>query len=439
VSHDPQTDMTSGSLPRGEAVRILEQVVGDRRSLSDCSVPDAADPRDRALTRELVYGTLRWYPRLRWVLARLLKRPLPAKHHDLATLLCLGLYQLMFTRIPAYAAVSATVQTAEDLGKPWARKLVNGVLRSYQRRTDSLTEELAGDPIACYAHPRWMIAAFRRDWPEQWPVMLAANNERPPLTLRVNRRRSSRNDYLNTLAAAGLAAGASEVTATGITLAHPVDVNELPGFAAGLCSVQDDAAQLAAELLDLEDGLRVLDACAAPGGKSTAILETAACRLTALDDNPTRMQSLRDNLARLGLSAETVVADATEPSSWSDGQAFDRILVDAPCTGSGVIRRHPDIKVLRRERDIAQLAGLQRRLLDALWPLLRPGGKLLYGTCSVFEQENSGQIAGLRSRYRDVTLEDLASAWGTPRAYGRQILPGEENMDGFYYASLSKR
>jgi len=289
------------------------------------------------------------------------------------------------------------------------------------------------------AHPPWLLKRLQADWPTQWETLADANNAHPPLTLRVNARIKSRDAYLEHLHQANIAATPTPYTDYGITLEHPIDVQHLPGFAQGWLSVQDGAAQLAAPLLDVPPGARVLDACAAPGGKTAHLLERYEIEtLLALDLKPARVQKLRDTLQRLQLSADLRCADASQPDTWWDNQPFERILLDVPCSGNGVIRRHPDIKYLRQPSDIAALAAQQARLLDALWPLLMPGGKLLYVTCSVFAEENHLQIQNFLATHADATEIVLTADWGYAQDYGRQILPGENNLDGFYYACLSK-
>lgn len=398
------------------------------------------DPRDAALAQELCFGVLRWLPRLEALLSRLLRRPLKARDRDLYIMLLLGLYQLLYTRIPPYAAVAETVSLTRVRGKPWARGLVNGVLRRFQRERTTLLQAIEGSDSASLAHPPWIIAALRRCWPQQWHAILTANNERPPMTLRVNRRVTDRQAYQERLAQAGIQARPAPHTNDGLILEAPVDINRLPGFAEGLASVQDGAAQLAASLLELRPGQRVLDACAAPGGKSAHILEQEPnlAELVALDKGSDRVTRLEQTLGRLALEASVVCADATAPAQWWDGRPFDRVLLDAPCSGTGVIRRHPDIKLLRREDQLPLLLTQQGRLLDTLWPLLAPGGTLLYATCSVLCEENEAQIGRFASAHDDVTLLPIEAPWGQPQPSGRQVLPGEDSMDGFFYALLRR-
>lgn len=425
------------------AATVLTDVIGARRSLGATlalRMGQATAPRDRALVQELCYGVMRWHLRLAAVIGRLMERPLKPGNDDIHCLLLLGLYQLIYMRVPAHAAISATVESCKHLKKPWATGLVNGVLRAFQRDAGALLAQVDRDAPARTAHPAWLLERLQRSWPDCWQALLDANNRHAPMTLRVNRRRIERDAYMEQLQQAGHAARIAPHAPAGITLEKPLDVAVLPGFAAGLVSVQDAAAQLAAPLLDVQAGQRVLDACAAPGGKTAHLLEVqpALQELVAIDSDAGRAARIDDNLRRLGLRARVVVADAAQPDAWWDGRAFDRILLDAPCSATGVIRRHPDIKYLRRRDDIDAVAGQQRRLLESLWPLLGSGGMLLYATCSVLAEENVTPIEQfLRSR-DDVVERRIEAAWGHQCAAGRQILPGEDDMDGFYYACLQK-
>jgi 16S rRNA (cytosine967-C5)-methyltransferase len=428
---------------RACAARVLVRVITDGRSLSDvlpAAVQPLADPRQRALVQELSYGTLRWYYRLDAVLQRLLQKPLKQRDADVRCVLLTGLYQLDQLAMPQRVAVNETVQATRTLKKQWASGLVNAVLRNYQRQGVELDEAVAAEEVASYAHPAWLIERLQSDWPRDWEHMLMANNERPPFSLRVNRRRMTRAEYMETLADQSLGAVPLEHTVTGVKLEKPVPVEILPGFAAGYVSVQDGAAQLAAGLLDLHPGQRVLDACAAPGGKTAHILESqrGLAMITAVDVEPGRLTRIGENLSRLSLHAELVQGDAGEPSAWWDGQAYDRILLDAPCSATGVIRRHPDIKLLRKPTDIAQLVSTQARLLQAMWPLLASGGMLLYCTCSVLADENSGQIASFLKTHADAAELPINAVWGRECRHGRQVFPGENEMDGFYFACLTK-
>jgi 16S rRNA (cytosine967-C5)-methyltransferase len=391
------------------------------------------------MVQALSYGVIRFHPRLERVLDQLLDRPLRASEVRLRSLILAGLFQISSMKTPDHAAVSATVSAAAAIGRPRAKGLVNAVLRRYLREREQIDALVATDPSARYAHPEWMIDRLRHDWPDEWERILAANNELPPMWLRVNSSRVDRAEYLARLGDRRAAAGT--VAPESVHLETPVDVAELEGFADGLVSVQDAAAQLAAHLLDACPGDLVLDACAAPGGKAAHILELCGdCKLDALDIDPGRLEATRETFTRLDLRARCLSGDAADPAGWWDGGAYDRILVDAPCTASGVIRRHPDIKLLRRATDVEDLRSLQARILEALWQTLKPGGRMIYVTCSVFREENDGQIAAFVNRTADAASQAPGGSpdWGREQIAGRQILPGDAGMDGFYYACLTK-
>lgn len=424
------------------AARVINDVT-EGRSLSDCldaPLSSLKDPRDRAFLQALCFGVCRFYPRLDVILSYLLEKPMKAKDSDVHALLMVGLYQLTDMRVPSHAAVAETVNAVEGLKKAWAKGLVNAVLREYLRTREAIAAKIPVDPEALYAHPEWWIDAMKKAWPEQWQAVLNANNTQPPMVLRVNQRYLKRDDYLGKLREHDLVAHAHEDAPEGIVLDAAVPVDALPGFASGYVSVQDGAAQLAAGLLRLAPGQRVLDACAAPGGKLTHILEQQPdlAAVFAVEIDPERMTSIRENLTRLKLQAELICDDVARPDSWWDGQPFDRILLDAPCSASGVVRRHPDIKLLRQPEDIPALAGQQLAMLRALWPLLQPGGLLVYATCSVFPEENTGVIRRFLAEQQDAREDRIAASWGLACEYGRQILPGAHNMDGFYYVCLEK-
>ena len=386
-------------------------------------------PQQRAMLQDLSYGTLRHYGPLQAILARLLQKPL--QDESIRCLLLVALYQLVYTHIQPHAAVDHAVKTTQVLRKTSAKGLVNAVLRNFLRQRERLLSDAASSDEGRFSHPQWWIDKLRREYPQAWEQILAAGNQHPPMTLRVNRRKVSVEVYLQQLAEAGIAARA--VGASGIQLERPLAVDKLPGFSQGLVSVQDGGAQLAASLLDVKDGMRVLDACAAPGGKTAHLLELADVGLVALDHDARRLQKVEQNLVRLGLHAKCVAGDASQPSQWWDGQPFQRILADVPCSASGVVRRHPDIKWLRREGDIAQFAGQQAHILDALWQCLEQGGKLLYVTCSVFAEENQQQIKAFMARHTDARLLSLLGRV----EQDLQLLPDREH-DGFYYALLAK-
>lgn len=429
---------------RQVAVQALLPVITRGRSLTDSlerELPALDDPRERALAQALAYGVMRGYWRLDWLLRQLLDKPLKNRDADIRLALMLGLYQLLEMRIPDHAAVAETVKLARTFNKPWARGLLNGVLRNFQRQREALLQAAEAEPVAHTAHPAWLLEQLQQDWPQHWEAITRANNQPPPLTLRVNARRLDRNAMLARLAEAGIVAHPAPWATQAICIDPPRPVESIPGFAEGDLSVQDAAAQLAAPLLDPRPGDRVLDACAAPGGKTAHLLELQPelAELVAVDVDPLRLQRIRDTLDRQHLSATLLAADAAEPESWWDGRPFDRILLDAPCSATGVIRRHPDIKFLRRASDIPPLVAGQARLLETLWPLLSPGGMLLYATCSTLLQENSRQMESFLATTPDARPLPIEAEWGHAQPVGRQILPGEDNMDGFYYACLRKR
>lgn len=437
--------MTAGALTRALAAQAVAGVlVGgqnlDRALAAVLSGPGDPDPghlpdRDRAQVRALAFGALRGHHRHCALLRTVLNRPLPGVDRVLEALLSVGLFQLSDPTQPDYAAVSATVAAARLLGHAPAAGLVNATLRRYQREAPQLLAGLQGEPAAWFSHPGWLLKRLQTDWPEQWMAIAAANQRPPPLWLRVNRQRTTPEEYGARLAAEqGVEATLTAEFPDALKLSTPLPVHRLPGFAEGLVSVQDAASQRAAPLLAPEPGMRVLDACAAPGGKTTHLLEWAGgdLDLTALDVGAERLARVASNLKRLGQQATLLVGDATQPGAWWDGRPFDRILLDAPCTATGVIRRHPDIKCRRRGTDLASLVELQGLLLATLWPLLSPGGRLLYSTCSLFRAENDGVVGAFLAGGHGVLQPS------TP-APGLQLLPGERDTDGFYYALMSPR
>lgn len=428
--------------PRLAAAKALTAVLNGKASLNS-SLPlqlDKVEVRDRGLTQDLAFGTARWQPRLSALANKLLQKPFKAADADVEALLLVGLYQLLYTRIPAHAAIGETVGCADKLKKPWAKALLNAVLRNAQRESEALLAELERDPVVRTAHPRWLQKSLKAFWPEQWEAICAANNAHPPMILRVNRRHHSRDAYLQLLVEAGIEAQPCTFSQDGIVLATASDVRNLPGFAEGWISVQDEAAQLAADLLDLAPGQRVLDACCAPGGKTCHILEVEPklAGVVAVDLEAKRLVRVRENLERLGLSAELIAADGRDTATWWDGKPFQRILLDAPCSATGVIRRHPDIKLTRQPDDIAALATLQGELLDAMWPTLEVGGILLYATCSTLPTENTEVIEAFLARTPGARELDIAGQFGIKQPHGRQLLAQEGGHDGFYYAKLIK-
>lgn len=425
---------------RAAAAQVLGQILRGQGSLSSLlpGIQHQVAEQDRPLLQELCFGTCRYHPQLSAYVDCLVDKPLRAKDSDVQALLLLGLYQLLHTRIPDHAALGETVEVTRFLNKPWATKLVNGVLRNFQRDRDNLTDVLAENRSFQTNHPAWLEGNLRKNWPEQFEQIIAANNGHPPFTLRLNIQKVSRADYLRQLLDVGINAKATEFSPYGITLEQACDPRKLPLFEEGWISVQDEAAQLSADLLHLSPDLRVLDACSAPGGKTGHMLEVApSLDVTALDAEERRLSRVRENLARLKVGAKVICGDGTR-TEWWDGQLFDRILLDAPCSATGITRRHPDIKVLRTPEEITKLASLQGQLLDNLWSLLKPGGILVYATCSVMPKENTQVIAAFLERCPHAEHQRLDVTWGIAQPFGRQLLPSPQGHDGFYYAVLRK-
>jgi 16S rRNA (cytosine967-C5)-methyltransferase len=403
--------------------------------------------RDLSQVRALCFGGLRWHHRNRLIITALLQRPLRARDRILEALLSVGLFQLEDARRPAYATVSATVEASKLLKKARAAGLINAALRRYQRERDAIMENVQQEDEGRYSHPQWLIDLLRRDWPDHWHAMLLKMLEHPPLWVRVNSAKQSRDDYAACL---NKSPGVGATTLPGfedaLRLDRPVAVADLPGFSEGQVSIQDAASQLAAELLAAEPGMRVLDACAAPGGKATHLLERTGgkIRLLAVDLDESRNALLRSNLDRSGFSAEVRTDDVLDIESWFDGELFDRILLDAPCSATGVIRRHPDIKFLRRAEDIPVLAERQGAMLEKLWSLLKPGGRLLYSTCSLLAAENSKVVSQFLRQCadaREIRVPDgpLPAMAAQNRGPGYQLLPGPAEIDGFYYALMERQ
>jgi 16S rRNA (cytosine967-C5)-methyltransferase len=425
---------------RAITAKVIYKVLVDERSLSE-ALPEVLtscrDARDQAMVKHMSFGVCRRFFYLDSMLQRLLDKPMRDNDQDIYCLLLVGLYQLNDMRVPPHAAVAETVDAVDVFNKSWAKGLVNAVLRNYQRHEEDLKLNLS--KVAYYEHPAWMMEKFKKDWPHDWKAIISANNEHPPFSLRVNVSHVSRENYLAILAENNIIAHAIPETLSGITLEQPMNVIDVPGFAQGDVSVQDGAAQLAVSLLQLEPGQRVLDACAAPGGKMAHILELQpTIELIAVDRDVKRIKSIHETMQRLSLSAKVICSDAANINEWWDGQLFDRILLDAPCSASGVIRRHPDIKLLRCEEDVENLAPIQKLLIDTMWSLMKPGGLLVYVTCSVFVEENTQVLSTFLEEHPDATEEKIQWKFGQECSVGRQILPGTLGMDGFYYGCLRK-
>jgi 16S rRNA (cytosine967-C5)-methyltransferase len=429
--------------PRLAAVETRANVLDKGCNLSDADAAGSLpDERDRALARHLAYGVCRWLSSLQWLSAQLLRRPLKKRDSDISHLILLGLFQLWQNGRAEHAAIHATAECARLAGKPWAVALINAVLRRFQRERSDWLTQLETIPER-FAHPKWLLRELQSDWPDDWLDIVQANNRAAPLWLRVNRARREHEKVANLLEQGGFTIVAHPSARDALRLSPAAPVSDIPGFSDGLISVQDPAAQLAVDLLELTDNLRVLDACAAPGGKTCHILERfPTILITALDISESRMGRVRENLDRLGFTCNTrlklLTADAANPGTWWDGVRYQRILLDAPCTATGVIRRHPEIKWLRTRDQLEKAVLAQEKLLTQLWPLLEPGGILVYATCSVLADENITQISRFVTNHADARSPDLEFGWGRKQEFGRQILPGDEDMDGFYYACIHK-
>ncbi|MDR9827104.1 16S rRNA (cytosine(967)-C(5))-methyltransferase RsmB [Vibrio sp. FNV 38] len=421
---------------RAAAANVVFQVVDKGQSLSHAlpAAQKTIKPRDHALLQEICYGALRYLPRLESIANELMDTPLKGKKRVFHHLILVGIYQLSFMRIPSHAAVAETVEATQTLRGPSLRGLINAVLRNYLRNQEELDEMAVSHNAGKYGHPSWLLKLLQEAYPEQWEQLVEANNNKAPMWLRVNRQHHTRDEYIKYLNDENIEFTLHPEAADAIKLAKPCDVTLLPGFDRGWVSVQDAAAQLSVDFLKPQEGELILDCCAAPGGKTAHILEhTQDTEVVAIDADPARLDRVYDNLDRLQLKADVICGDARYPRQWWQGDKFDRILLDAPCSATGVIRRHPDIKWLRRANDIDALAALQSEIIDAMWQELKPGGTLVYATCSITPQENVEQVKAFLARTQDVEL--IGSDASNP---GRQILPGEEDMDGFYYAVLKK-
>ena len=428
---------------RAVASQILSKVFEDHQSLSTLipiELDVMTDQQERAFAQALCYGVLRHYDSLNFILGMLLDKKFKKKDGDIRALILIGLYQLDHMRTPDHAAVSATVESCMELKKQWAKNLINAILRRYQREHEKFSNLVADNASARYEHPDWLLNKFKDEYPECWQSIIRENNLPPPMSLRVNSHVTNREHYLKKLEAAVIEGQASSLNGNGIVLTHPVSVDILPDFSEGHISVQDLAAQLAIPLLDPQPGERILDACSAPGGKLAHLLENMPTldEAVAIEMEPHRFKKLVSTLDRIRLKATLIQNDARAPNNWWDNKPFDRMLIDAPCSASGVIRRHPDIKYLRTPENIQNATVLQAEILNALWPLLKKGGKLLYITCSIFKAENDDQIAAFINKHHDVKAIPIQVSLGRATRDGRQILPGENAMDGFYYSQLYK-
>lgn len=429
---------------RLSAAQIIAALIGGRGSLtthlSDFVNNETLEiEKDVSLLKHICYGVARYFPRLEFIASQLLKKPFKKKDADIYALVLIGIYQIFEMRIKDHAAVSETVNAVKLTEKGWATGLVNGVLRNCIRQKDDLAIKIDKNESAKLVLPQWFIDKIKRIWPEDYISIAESFLTHPPMSLRVNSFKTEVDEYLQMLQNEGIEAKEIIGVKDGINIEFPLSVDKTPGFNKGLVSVQDGSAQYAAQLLDVKNEMKILDACAAPGGKSCHILELAPqAKLTAIDCEEERLVLVEQNLDRLQFSAELICADACAVDKWWNGEKFDRILLDAPCSGTGVIRRNPDIKITRNEKQIKQLIALQRSLLQALWPLLNDDGLLLYATCSIIPQENDEQIKGWLASNKEAKRVDINLASGHPLPCGWQILPGMNNLDGFYYALMRK-
>lgn len=443
-SKNKKTGQAKVSLARQVCLKTLKQVYGGQSlsSVQARTIEMLDDRRDRGLANEIVNGVLRWRWQLEFFVSQLLSKPLKPKDIEVQLVLLMALYELKECRTPDYAIINDAVELVRKSGKKWAAGLVNAVLRRYTREQEKLLSSIKQAQVE-FSHPLWILQKIKNDWPDHWQQILAANNQKPAFWLRINQAQYSVAQYQQRLADAGIEFSEEDaLTDHALKLLQGVDVRTLPGFAEGAVSVQDVGAQLAAELLGVTDDTRVLDLCAAPGGKTCHLLERfdSIEKIVAVEFEQQRMQRVIENLQRLKLAAraELVVADARDYNQWWDGEAFSRILIDAPCSASGVIRRHPDIKSLRRESDIEQLVALQAEILASAWQMLAVGGELLYVTCSVFKDENQHQVDRFLSANAAAVEIKIVADWGIACEYGRQLLPGEQDADGFYFCRLKK-
>lgn len=429
---------------RALAAKCCFSVIDKGRSLAD-ELPkqqDKVNPKDKGLLQEICYGVLRYLPELEHDVRALMQKPLTGKQRVFHFLLLVGVYQIKYMRIPDHAAVSETVAATSALKSRYMKALLNGVLRNFVRAQElEANNSSAPLPLSiAYNHPSWFIKKVQQGYPEQWQQILNANQQKPPMWLRVNQQHHTSANYQQLLTDADISINSVEPLSGAIELSRATEVSKLPGFEQGWASVQDGAAQQAARLLACQPNDIVLDCCAAPGGKTCHILEQTPdiASMTAIDIEPNRLLRVEENLARLGLTANVIAADATDASTWWQGQLFDRILLDVPCSATGVIRRHPDIKWLRKASDIDALVLLQQQILKETWSLLKPGGTLLYATCSILPQENSEQVQHFIANNTNAKLINIDSTTSGNNSIGWQLLPGDKNMDGFYYAKLLK-
>ena len=435
----PRDNLIKKITPRyAAALGVYDVMQGKSLNQVLPALEQQVDIQEKPFLRDLLLGSCRWYFRLNAIAKILLKSPFDEQEQVLHALLIIGLYQLAIQRKAPHAAVHATVDICEEMGKVYAKPVVNACLRRYGREYEALVAPLDDNPVTQTSHPKWLVKMLTKAWPEAWQNILDANNHIPPVCLRVNSRQVSRDKYMSLLAQANIACHAGRFSEDAIYLSESLDVTSLPHFDEGAVSVQDEAAQLAAELLAPKNGEKVLDACTAPGGKACHLLEKADIELVAMDIDEQRLERVQENLSRIGLSAQLHCADMANLEPDWNPEAFDAILLDVPCSATGVIRRHPDIRMLRRREDIAALQNLQADILEQAWKLLKPGGRLLYATCSVLPIENDIQITHFVNMHTDAQIVTLEGEWGVACEYGRQLFPVKDGHDGFYYALMRK-
>lgn len=431
---------------RLQALWWLTSVIREGRSVNDILTHSQVAPSESAFAKQLLFGSLRYYHQLKAILDQLVEKPLKRKDLDIYAVLLLGLYQLRYLSVPDHAALSESVELTRKIKKSWASGLVNGTLRNYQRQLSEIENKLNKARTFQFSHPNWIINQLEADWPDDYQHLLTSNNQRAPMVIRVNQQKISLADYQKQLEAVGVSASIHALAVDALILDSAVDVYQLPGFEQGLVSVQDAAAQLVVDLLDLTPGLKVLDGCSAPGGKTTHILQRQPdVALTSVEMSAKRLQKISQTLQRLGINLEKhcqlKCADILILDDWWDGQLFDRILIDVPCSAVGVIRRNPDIKLHRKKPDLLNIAILQAKILNQVWSLLKPGGRLVYATCSVFKDENERQIQHFLEN-TNAKLVRLSSEIDQQMIrhseIGHQIFPGDAQMDGFYLCGLVK-
>ncbi len=436
-------EKASGTSSRVVAAKIISKILNNHGSLSTLFGGQdlaALSPADKAFTKELCFGVMRHFFQLENIANQLLKKPLREKDYDIYALLLIGAYQILEMRTADHAAVSETVQATKLLKKKWATGLVNASLRNLLRNTEKMVTKANTDIEAKYNYPQWLLENLQKSWKDDWQDIIDASNQRAPLVLRVNSSQTTTDEYGKLLQQSDIEFQPHPICPDAIVLEKPVAVSLLPEFDDGMVSVQDGAAQLAVDLLEIKPKMKILDCCAAPGGKTCHILERHPdVEVIATELEPNRADMIEENMERLGLAAQVITSDATATDDWWDGTKFDRILLDAPCSGTGVIRRHPDIKVLRSPKEIEILNQQQLKLLNSMWQLLADDGILIYATCSVLPQENSMLIKDWLSNTKDAKHIPIESNWGRQQTFGKQILPNDNGMDGFFYAKICKQ